>query len=163
EYARENIYVERPTREVAIHEIERLGKKSLPDHVIQLRVLCSKGTYIRTLCVDIGQALGYPAHMSYLIRTKSDTFTLKETVTFEKIEKDIEIKRFEQDMLKSIERTVASFTAMEVDKEQKVKVLQGQKFPVPDHILKTTVTPFKMMHQGKLLAMYEKHPTKENE
>jgi len=163
EYARENIHVERPTREVAIHEIEQLGNKSLPNHVIQLRVLCSKGTYIRTLCVDIGKALGYPAHMSYLIRTKSDTFTLKETITFKEIETAIEAERFEQDMLQPIERTVASFTAMEVDKEQKVKVLQGQKFSVSDHTLETIVTPFKMMHQGKLLAMYEKHPTKENE
>src|SRR5699024_2229456 len=94
---------------------------------------------------------------------KSDTFTLKETVTFEEIETAIEVERFEQDMLQSIERTVASFTAMEVDKEQKVKVLQGQKFPVPDHILKTTVTPFKMIHKVKLLAMYENHTTKENE
>src|SRR5690625_1710100 len=101
--------------------------------------------------------------MFYLILIKSDTFTLYETFTFEEIDTAIDVERLEHDMLPSIEKNVASLTTMEVDKEQKVKVLQGQKFPVPDHILKTTVTPFKMMHQGKLLAMYEKHPTKENE
>ncbi|MFB8734548.1 hypothetical protein ACEQPO_13525 [Bacillus sp. SL00103] len=46
-------------------------------------VLCSKGTYVRTLAVDIGKKLGFPAHMSHLIRTGSGDFTLDECITLD--------------------------------------------------------------------------------
>src|SRR5690625_5613500 len=53
---------------------------------IDLEVSCSKGTYIRTLCVDIGKKLGYFAHMSDLKRIESDSFKASETFTFSDIE-----------------------------------------------------------------------------
>ncbi len=161
EYARENIPVERPTREVVIHQIEQtVPNKPLLEHEFQIKVRCSKGTYIRTLCVDIGKALGYPAHMSFLIRTESDAFTLAETVTFDEIERAIEEQTVES-LLQSFDRCVEPYDAIEVNKEESIKVLQGQKFNLPQTMPKTN--PFKMMHQGKLLAMYDLHPTKENE
>src|SRR5690625_1719135 len=59
EYARKNIPVERPIREVMIYQLERIdSEKSASYNRIQIRVKCSKGTYIRTLSVDIGNALG---------------------------------------------------------------------------------------------------------
>lgn len=161
EYARQNIEVDRPTREITIHDIaqthpnERMGNDTF-----QMKVLCSKGTYIRTLCVDIGEELGYPAHMSYLIRTQSDAFTLNETVTFEDIELAIEKAEFTS-LLQPVERCVAALEGMEVDEKQKDKVLQGQKFVLPNDL--PTMRPFKMMYENKLLAMYDLHPTKENE
>ncbi|WP_353963326.1 hypothetical protein [Tepidibacillus marianensis] len=63
---------------------------------IDFNVTCSKGTYIRTLCVDIGKYLGYPAHMSQLIRTKSGPFHLDQTITLEKIEQLVEQKGLEE-------------------------------------------------------------------
>ncbi len=59
---------------VKIHEIELLVF-SHPE--IIFRVRCSKGTYVRTLCEDIGRVLGYPAHMSGLVRTRSGRFSLE--------------------------------------------------------------------------------------
>ena len=56
----------------------------------RFRVACSKGTYIRTLAVMIGEALGYPAHMSDLSRVKSGTFTSKDCVTLEEVEEKME-------------------------------------------------------------------------
>ena len=72
ELAREGKTVERKSREVEIYEIEMTDmtwNDNYPD--ITFRVLCSKGTYIRTLCVDIGRALGLPGVMVKLERTMS--------------------------------------------------------------------------------------------
>src|SRR5699024_1905546 len=86
EYARAGIEVERPERQIRIHAIELLTTDELKEgHRFRIKVSCSKGTYIRTLCVDIGHALGYPAHMSYLQRIESDSFQLESTVTLDQV------------------------------------------------------------------------------
>lgn len=78
ELAREGREVERQAREVRIDQIEILGMQ-LP--VVQLRVVCSKGTYIRTLCADIGEKLGCGGAMESLVRTRVGRFTLEKAVT----------------------------------------------------------------------------------
>lgn len=85
ELAREGKVVERPKRRVVIYDIQLIDveQKEFP-HII-FEVLCSKGTYIRTLCVEIGKRLGYPAHMNSLIRTKSGPFSLEDCYTVEEI------------------------------------------------------------------------------
>lgn len=87
ELAREGKVVERKTRKVKIHEIEIL-KLSLPR--VRIRVSCSKGTYIRTLCHDIGEALGCGGCMESLIRTRVGRFPMEESMTLETIEKRME-------------------------------------------------------------------------
>lgn len=78
ELAREGREVERQAREVQIHEIEILGMQ-LP--LVKLRVVCSKGTYIRTLCADIGEKLGCGGAMESLVRTRVGGFSLEEAFT----------------------------------------------------------------------------------
>lgn len=78
ELAREGREVERQAREVQIHRIEIL-KLQLP--LVKLRVVCSKGTYIRTLCADIGEKLGCGGAMESLARTRVGGFSLKEALT----------------------------------------------------------------------------------
>lgn len=73
ELAREGKTVERKARPVTIHEIEILDVK-IPD--VKIRVVCSKGTYIRTLCYDIGEKLGCGATMTSLVRTASGQFSI---------------------------------------------------------------------------------------
>ncbi len=85
ELARKGIEIKREPRRVKIHEIKILDI-DLNEHTILIDVKCSKGTYIRTLCYDIGKALGCGAHMSFLLRTKSGIFTLEKAVTVEKFE-----------------------------------------------------------------------------
>lgn len=58
---------------------------STPHPRVEFAVACSKGTYIRTLCADIGKALGVGGHMSKLVRTKSGPFTLNEAVTLDQL------------------------------------------------------------------------------
>ncbi len=72
--ARKGIEIERKPRRISIHSIEIL---KFEPPFLTLRVLCSKGTYIRSLCHDIGNALGVGAHMTELVRTKAGEFTIE--------------------------------------------------------------------------------------
>lgn len=82
EYAREGIEIERKAREIEIFELDLLSY----DKDIELRCLCSSGTYIRSLCVDIAEKLGQKGILSSLVRTRIDQFTLDQTYTLEQIE-----------------------------------------------------------------------------
>lgn len=84
EYARNGESVEIPTREVEIFSIDVLH---LQDNQVTFKVHCSKGTYIRSLCVDIAKKLGYPGHMHSLQREASGRFSLAQSHTLEQIEK----------------------------------------------------------------------------
>ena len=83
ELAREGKTVERAARRVQIFDIEILSI-ALPR--VTMKVHCSKGTYIRTLCHDIGQKLGCGACMEKLTRTKVSRFEIKDSLTFAQIE-----------------------------------------------------------------------------
>ncbi len=83
ELAREGKEVERQPRPIEIYELEILSME-LPE--VKLRVLCSKGTYIRTLCADIGEKLGCGGAMKSLLRTRVGDFYLKDARTLSQIE-----------------------------------------------------------------------------
>lgn len=81
--ARAGIEVERKARTVTIYSIE-IEKINLP--FVTMQVHCSKGTYIRTLCADIGERLGVGGSMDSLIRTRVSIFTMEEAHTLSEIE-----------------------------------------------------------------------------
>ena len=80
ELARKGIVVEREPRPMTIHSID-IGRIELPE--VEFTVRCSKGTYIRTLCHDIGKKLDSLAHMSELVRTESGGFSLDNSFEIE--------------------------------------------------------------------------------
>lgn len=84
ELARAGKEVQRDPRPVTIHALEILEQTSGADYL--LRVRCSKGTYVRTLCHDIGQALGCGGCMSSLRRTMAAGFALEQAVTLEEVQ-----------------------------------------------------------------------------
>ncbi|MCG7407447.1 tRNA pseudouridine(55) synthase TruB [Paenibacillus sp. ACRRX] len=87
ELAREGKTVERKSRTVTIHDIEVLDMNlGVSEPTVRFRVTCSKGTYIRTLCVDIGRALEVPSTMESLIRTMSAQYTAEQCYTIEQIQ-----------------------------------------------------------------------------
>ena len=88
--AREGKTVERTPREVTVYDI---AAEPLSDTVWRLDVHCSKGTYIRTLCADIGKRLGCGAVMSALCRAEAGGFTLEDAVTLAELEKTDEAGR----------------------------------------------------------------------
>ena len=77
--ARQGVEVERAARRVTVYRLELT--EALPGHEYEIDVLCSKGTYIRSLIADLGESLGCGAVMTALRRTASDGFTLDRAVT----------------------------------------------------------------------------------
>lgn len=87
ELAREGKVVERKARPVTFHKIEVLWME-LPK--VKIRVQCSKGTYIRTLCNDIGEKLGCGGCMEELLRTRVERFALEDAVKLDEVQKAME-------------------------------------------------------------------------
>ncbi|HHY81067.1 MAG TPA: tRNA pseudouridine(55) synthase TruB [Clostridiales bacterium] len=83
ELARQGIQLELEPRKIQIHKIKLIAH--YPNNVILFETVCSKGTYIRALCRDIGNYLGCGAAMAFLIRTASGNFNLKDSMTLDEI------------------------------------------------------------------------------
>jgi tRNA pseudouridine55 synthase len=83
EYARQGIVLEREPREITIRQLELL---SMTPTTAVIQVLCTKGTYIRTLAQDIGRALGCFAHLSALRRTQVGPFSLDDAIELETLQ-----------------------------------------------------------------------------
>ncbi|MUV39917.1 tRNA pseudouridine(55) synthase [Lentibacillus sp. JNUCC-1] len=159
EYARAQEQVERPERHVIINQISLLPSTGQAQHKFDIKVVCSKGTYIRTLCVDIGKKLGYPAHMAKLYRTKTGSVTKKDTYTFDHIQ--AAVKNAQPDtLLLPMTAGIEGMERLTVDEKTKQKVLQGQKLPLPDQRLND---PFAIIADGELLAIYQYHPNNNDE
>lgn len=159
DYARNNEYVERPKRQVTIHQIALKEIDSKLDS-FEMEIICSEGTYMRTLCVDIGKKVGYPAHMSHLVRTEASNFQAKETICFSQL-KEAKENNMLQELLQPIERGLNHLDYLRVDQQTKFRVKNGQKLKKPDYHLKTK--QFKMMYQDQVLAIYEVHPDNDQE
>ena len=114
EYARENIEVELPKREVEIKDIKLI---SINNNEVTFKCKVSKGTYIRSLINDIGNTLGTYATMTKLIRTKIDNFSLDNSYTLE----DIEKRNYK---LISIEE-VLDYPKIEIDDDLYKKISNG--------------------------------------
>ena len=83
EYAREGIEIERKSRQIKIFDIKLIN---IEKSIITIEVLCSKGTYIRTLAEDIGQTMGCGAQLKGLERTQTGNFQLSEALSIEALE-----------------------------------------------------------------------------
>ncbi len=86
ELARAGIEVERKKRKITIYKIN-IEEIDIENNSVKIDVSCSKGTYIRTLCNDIGQKLGTGAYMNALERTKTGPFELSKSYTVEELMK----------------------------------------------------------------------------
>lgn len=160
EYAREGKVIERPSRKVTIHDIELLDERTVfkGDSVsFGFRVSCSKGTYIRTLAVEIGEKLGYPAHMSRLTRIRSAAFEKEDCVTFEKLEELIQAGDIEK-VLFPIETGISHLPKWDLNDTLAMKVKNGAVLNMPEEWPGGQVA---MNYNGKTLAIYQAHPEKE--
>ncbi len=130
ELAREGIEIDRPSRTVHIFELKLQGIKEGAYPEIAFEVLCSKGTYIRTLCVDIGKKLGYPAHMASLVRTQSGPFHLEDCFTLDELEQ-ISGQSTWQNYLTRLDEGISFMPSLTVDNEDVQKVYDGWKIQIP--------------------------------
>jgi len=121
EYARAGIELERAARRVVIHALELLD---FAGERFTIRVHCSKGTYIRSLAMDIGAALGCGAHLAALRRTAIGAFDLSGAVTLEALEVAGEGAR--DALLAPVDALVAGFPVLRLDAEAARGLLQGR-------------------------------------
>ncbi|MCZ8520008.1 MULTISPECIES: tRNA pseudouridine(55) synthase TruB [Paenibacillus] len=128
--ARQGVEVERKARKVTIHRIDVLDTDwtgVYPE--VRFRVACSKGTYIRTLCVDIGAAIGVPAVMAELVRTSTGHIGPEACLTFEQIE-DMQREGSLGARLIPMDQALQHLPSVSLNEIQTVKALQGQKIRV---------------------------------
>lgn len=128
ELAREGKSVERRPRAVTIYGLTMLGTDPATGAghgVARLRVACSEGTYVRTLCHDLGTALGVPSHMGALVREASGPFVLYEARTLD------EIARAPKDALIAPEHIIP-FPTIVLDLRGSADFRAGRVVPLPE-------------------------------
>lgn len=129
ELAREGVEVEREPRQVMIHDLQ-LGDVSLPE--FELRVHCSKGTYVRTLAEDIGDALGCGAHVTGLRRTGVGPYTEYPMYRMDELEAKAEegLDALDQ-LLLPIDTALSDWPEVRVGADTAFYLKQGQAVLVP--------------------------------
>lgn len=121
ELARQGITVERPERVIYIEALEML-EFTYPK--VRLRIVCSKGTYIRTLCEDLARALGTVGHMSKLVRTRVGSFDIETAVLLE------ELREQGPRPLISPQSMLGHLPGVILEPEQGVAFRQGKQVPI---------------------------------
>lgn len=121
--ARQGIEVSREKRVVTIDDIKLENYNEEMQEATML-VRCSKGTYIRTLCADIGAQLGCGAVMSGLERTRVDSFTLEKSITLDRA-KELASENNLDKLLLSIDSVLSKYNAVKVTDAQTVRFLNG--------------------------------------
>jgi tRNA pseudouridine55 synthase len=121
EYARAGVEIERKSRNVTISHLTVLG---FTEDTAQIEVKCSKGTYIRTLAEDIGNALGCGAHLTALRRTETAGYHIEQVITIEALEAlSIEMR---DKALQAVDSTIDALPKVILDDDAAYYLLQGQ-------------------------------------
>ena len=145
ELARKGIEVERKPRKITVYSIERKGRES-GDIVLDIK--CSKGTYIRTLCSDIGEMLGCGACMSALRRTEAGMFSVENAYTLDEVIREAEIGDVSS-LLLPTETIFSEYERITVSASAEAKVRNGNpvSFSAPDGTYRVC------SQQGEFLAL----------
>lgn len=120
--AREGVSIEREARSVRIEKLEIL---EFADELLTVEVTCSKGTYIRVLAEDIGEALGCGAHLASLRRTKVGALSLEDAVTLQALETMSVEERLAT--LKPLDALMQTLPAVHLSENDRVRFCHGQR------------------------------------
>ena len=156
ELAREGKVVEREARPIEVYELEILSV-DLPR--VELRVFCSKGTYIRTLCADIGAKLGCGGAMESLLRTRVEDFYLKQARTLSEIE-EIRDKEALDTIVIPVDEVFGYLPKIHMKPEFSIMIENGNTCPVStiveDELVPEDGQRFLMYHSnGLFYGIYE--------
>ena len=118
---------------------------------------CSKGTYVRTLSVDLGKALGVEAHMSQLTRVKSGPFQTDDCITLEELNELVQNNKAEE-ALKPVDLVFEDYPRMKLTEEEYIRFKNGalllqSEFP-------QIKVPTACYYEGQLVSIYGPHPIK---
>lgn len=152
DYARNNIPVERPKRQVTVYRFDYTDTTYDPETKIQtVRFVAevSKGTYIRTLAVDLGRKLGVPALMSQLTREQSGGFSMDETVTLAEFETAVKNQTAGQ-LLRPIDHVLGQYPTYALSDTQWAQVQNGAFLEIHDYPEMIALT-----YQNHVKALYQ--------
>lgn len=185
EYARAGQTVDRPAREITIKSFVRTSPVMTDEAAglvrFSFKVECSKGTYVRTLAVDLAKQLSYAGHMSKLQRTASNGLMIKDAVKLSEIEAAMEAGVLSS-LMYPVEYAVSDLPRVILTADQFEMIRVGKKFAEDDWVTdETTDSPvsksnkseflltdlseltrdkFAAFYDDKLVAVYMKHPEK---
>lgn len=160
EYARAGIAVERPSRQVSIHKLELLDDKEVYEGEVinfPIRIACGKGTYIRTLSMQIGGILGYPAHMEKLIRSKSGNYTQEQCFTLDQLRELKEQGTLDQ-AIRPLETALEDFPKVQIPEGLFIGIQNGQVLPMHPFLQESDKIVY--VENDRTVAVYVAHPTK---
>lgn len=157
DYARKGEEVVRPKRQIHVDYFKQTKPSSFDENrgqqTIYFEVGCGKGTYVRTLAVDLGKKLGVPAVMSDLTRLKSGGFMIGQAVSLAQLE-SLSADQLAQ-ALAPIDHALAAFAHHELTEKQWTFVKNGG-FLAPSYVNGGQVVPkLVLMYQGKARAVYK--------
>lgn len=134
EYARQGETVEREARPIFIKELKRISEIYSIDGYkrVKIKALVSKGTYIRSLCVDLGAKIGVPSVMGELTRTTSGGFKVEDSLRIEELEGLFE--RGDLSFLKPLEGDLLGLRSYSINEEEHRKIMMGQKIAKPEDL-----------------------------
>ncbi len=150
ELARKGQTVERKPRDIVIHRLKLLGREG-EDYILEVR--CSKGTYVRTLCHDIGAALGCGGCLSSLRRTAAGRFSLEDAVTLEEIQTARERGEHEA-LLRPVDSLFSHLPALTVRGERERRMRNGGSVPaqMPDGLCRVYGESGEFLLLGRVAA-----------
>ena len=147
ELAREGKEIERKSRTIEVYDIRI--RQFLPPDKVEIDVDCSKGTYIRTLCADIGKALGCGGHMAELLRTRTGAFSLENAIKLEELKALAEAERAEEALL-TMEEALQDFPVVRVSEKSAKYLYNGGK--IQERFFTEKPASYK---EGDIVAAYD--------
>lgn len=130
ELARRGEAVKREPRTVTVHALELLDFTPGPQAHARLRIVCSKGTYIRSLAADLGESLGLPAHLTALTRTRVGAYHIEDALSMETLTEAAERGELEQ-LLLPTRTAVAHLPAITLVEPELTRVRHGNAITCP--------------------------------
>lgn len=162
EYAREGLVIDRPSREVTIYSFDRTSDvvRNTEQETLSFsfKVVCGKGTYVRTLAVDVGKKLKSPSHMSDLTREASSGFNREEALTLSEVQVLVDEKRVEEAIF-PLEKALSHMPSYELDSDEYLKVRNGSLLERQVYLAKDE-EEIVFYYREKAVAIYKAHPTK---
>jgi tRNA pseudouridine55 synthase len=156
EYARQGIEIERPARPVTIYELTLLDVR---EDELDVAVSCTKGTYIRSLIEDIGEALGCGAHVVALRRTLAAGFTLANTQKIPQLEAMRERGESLDGLLVAPDAALSMFPETDLAGDSLMSILNGQPVRIPGQSLEGMVRLYAMgEHKKDFVGLAEAFP-----
>lgn len=150
ELARQGIEVERQARQIEIISLRLLatGMDNAGQPTIDMEIECSKGTYIRTLCHDIGQRLGTGAYMSKLTRTRAGIFTIQEALSLEELAAATQPL---EEIVKPLDYPIMNLPSLSLHKQEDLtRIYNGNQIDTESALAEGLI---KLFHQGELIAI----------